>query len=287
MAEWATHLLNGLAFGMLLFIVASGLTLTFGLMRSVNLAHGSFYMLGGFLGLALLEGRVSNYFVALIVVGVTVGVLGMVIQRFLLERLHGEHFAQIVLTIGLSLVVADGSLWKWGGVPRIVPNPPVLSGSVSFLGITFPQYRLGLIVVGVAIAVLLGVLLERTRLGAMVRASVDNEEVARSMGINVPLLLMTVFGLGAALAAFAGLWGGAFTGIYVGVDFEMTLLAFIIVVLGGLGSLRGALIGSIYVGMVSEFGNWLFPELAQFTIYAPVALMLAIRPQGFLGRVEG
>lgn len=277
------HLLSGLGFGMLLFVVASGLTVSFGLMGSVNLAHGAFFMIGGYLGISILNST-GNYALALAVGVVVAGLGGMLVQKFLLQRIQGQHLPQIVLTIGVALIIQDAIQWRWSAQPLALPNPPLLSGTALLFGLPFPRYRLGLIVLGGLVALFLALVLERTRVGAMVRAAVDDQEMARAVGINVPLLLMLVFGLASALAAFAGLWGGAFTGLHIGLGFDMVLLAFIVIVLGGVGSLRGALLASLYVGLVNQFGTAFFPDLSQFAIYAPAALVLAVRPQGFFGR---
>jgi len=278
-----SHSLNGLAFGMLLFLVASGLTLSFGLMRLVNVAHGSLYLLGGYIALDVLR-RTHSYGVALLVAVGVVVVAGMLLER-LLSRLHGEDLPQIVLTIGVALIIGDLALWRYGGVPQLPPTPPYLSGSVHILGVVFPRYRLSLIVIGLLVAAGLGLLLQRTRLGATVRSAVDDQPIARAMGVRVPVLFVAVFAVSSALAAFAGVWGGAFTGTYPGVDFQVILLALVVVVVGGLGSLRGALLGAALIGLLNEFGQSYFTGYALFSVYAPVVVVLLLRPRGLFGRV--
>ncbi len=279
----APRVLNGLSFGALLFLVASGLTLTFGLMRTLNLAHGAFYLLGGYVALDLF-GRTGSYWASTGASLVLVGLVGLVFERFLLHRFVGRELPQIILTIGFAFLLSDQMLGHYGGAPQTPPRPPGLSGTFTVDVVTFPWYRLALI--GVALLVWLGLwlLVNRTRTGAMIRAAVDDQEMARAVGIRVPFIFMVVFAFGAALAAFAGIWGGAFTGLAPGTEFQILILAVVVVVVGGLGSVNGALLAAALVGLMDEFGKALFPELAFFTIFAPVAVLLAFRPRGLLGK---
>jgi branched-chain amino acid transport system permease protein len=277
-----SHVLNGLSFGALLFLLASGLTLTFGLLRSVNLAHGGFYLLGGYLGLDLAQ-RFGSYWLGLLFAVIAVGFVGLAVERGLLHRLRGQELPQIVLTIGVAFVISDQILAHYGGRPRTPPRPPGLEGVLTMGEVIFPWFRLALIAVALAVWAGFWLLLQRTRLGAMTRAAVDDGEMARGVGIPVPRVLGAMFALGAALAAFAGVWGGAFLGLAPGGEFNVLLLSLVVVVVGGLGSVNGALVGAGLVGLVNEFGRALFPELALFTIYAPVALLLAFRAQGLFG----
>lgn len=276
------HLLSGVSFGMLLFLVASGLTLSFGLMRVVNLAHGSFYLIGGYIGLEVLK-RIDSYPLAVLAAVAATALLGLALER-LIARLHGEELPQIVFTVGVAFIIGDLALITWGGVPQAPVYPPYLGGSLHLRGFVFPVYRLSLIVLGLTLAGGLAVLMERTRLGAMVRASVDDEAMARASGVPAPLLFALVFGGGAALAGFAGLWGGAFTGVYPGVDFSVVLLSLVVVVVGGLGSLRGAFLGCLVIGILNEFGQSYFATLSYFTLYLPVIIILLLRPRGLFGR---
>ena len=286
MTSALSHVLNGLSFGSLLFLVASGLTLTFGLMRTVNLAHGAFYALGGYLALEFLD-RFGNYWVALLLATLAAAALGVVFERGLLRHVQDAELPQVVLTIGVAFVIADQILSVFGGRPQSPPRPPGLDGVVQVAGVTFPVFRLVLIVVALGVWALLVALFQRTRTGAMVRAAVDDEQIARSVGIPVPRFFVAVFAVGSGLAAFAGVWGGAFTGLSPGTEFDILLLALIVVVGGGLGSVTGALVVGLLVGLLDEFGKVLFPGFALFTIYAPVALLLALRPAGLLGRRAG
>lgn len=277
------QLLNGLSFGMLLFLLAAGLSFTFGLMNIINLAHGSFYLVGAYVGLTVTQ-RTGNLLLAIVAAGVSVGILGVLMQRFLLRRLHREHLAQVLLTIGFVFILGDVSLLLWGGAPQIIDKPPPFESSIRVGELVFPSYRLLVIAAGAIMAALLWWLQDRTAMGANVRAAVDDEEMTGSIGVNVSRLMTSVFGLGAALAAFSGVLGGAAISIYPGFDLEVLLLALVVVIIGGLGSLKGALLAALLVGLLDNFGKALFPELALFTIFAPMAIILAIRPTGLFGR---
>lgn len=277
------RLLNGLSFGALLFLVASGLTLTFGLMRTLNLAHGAFYLLGGYLALDVLQ-RTGSYWAGLGAALIAVGLIGLIFERLLLHRFLGKELPQIIMTIGFAFFLSDLMLGYFGGAPRNPPRPPGLAGSFTFAGVTFPWFRLGLIFIALLVWFALWLLVNRTRTGAKIRAAVDDQDMARAVGIRVPVIFMTVFAFGSALAAFAGVWGGAFTGLEPGTEFQMLIMALVVVVVGGLGSVNGALLAAALVGLLDEFGKAYFPEFAMFTIFAPVALLLAFRPRGLLGK---
>jgi branched-chain amino acid transport system permease protein len=280
---WLIQTLNGISFGMLLFLLAAGLSLIFGLMRVLNLTHGSFYLLGGYVGLTILH--LSGSFVLAVLVGsLSIALLGVVMERFFLRRLHLQELPQALLTFGFLFIFSDLATVVWGTNPQTIPKPPLLSGALQLGGFFYPYYRLFIIGVGLIIAAALWWLQDGTRLGAMLRASVDDEEVARALGINVSLLFTLVFGFGAFLAALGGVMGGPIVGIYPGADFDVMLLGFVVVIIGGLGSLKGALIGGLAVGLLDNFGKAFFPELALFTIFAPMAVILALRPAGLFGR---
>ncbi|PYM14565.1 MAG: branched-chain amino acid ABC transporter permease [Candidatus Rokuibacteriota bacterium] len=282
MTFWTIQTLNGLSFGMLLFLLAAGLSLIFGLMRILNLAHGSYYVLGAYVALSVVQAT-GSLLLATIAGIAAVTVLGILMERLLLRRLPTEELPQALLTFGLLLIIGDLSLWIWGGTPQTLPRPEALSRSLRLGPLVFPSYRLFVIGVGAVVGVLLWVFQERTRLGAMIRAAIDDAEIARATGIDVSKLSTAVFALGAALAALGGIIGGPLLGVYPGADFEILLLAFVVVIIGGLGSLKGALFGGLVVGLLDNFGKALFPELAMFTIFAPMAIILAVRPTGLFG----
>jgi branched-chain amino acid transport system permease protein len=268
---------------MLLFLLAAGLTLTFGLLRIVNLTHGSFYLLGGYAGLAIFKAT-ESFLLAIVAGALLAGLLGIVIQRFLLSRYADKELAEVMLTFGCLFLLGDLALWYSGGAPRTLPTPPMFQGAVPILGSRFPLYRFVLIGAGILAAIFLWLLHERTQVGTMVRAAVDDAETARALGVSVPLLMTGVFGLGALLAGAAGVLGGPIVGMYPGADLDTMILAIVVVVLGGLGSLRGAFLAALIVGLLDTSGRTLFPELSRFAIFAPMALMLIVRPAGLLGR---
>jgi branched-chain amino acid transport system permease protein len=282
MTFWITQALNGVSFGMLLFLLAAGLSLIHGLMRILNLAHGSYYILGAYVGLTVVQ-LTGSFVLAAIAAIVVVTLIGIVMERVFLRRVPLEELPQALLTFGFLLIFADLSLWVWGGTPQTLPKPPLFSRSVWIGDVVFPSYRLFVLGTGIVVGVALWWLQERTRLGAMIRAAVDDAEMARGTGIDVSRLSTAVFALGAALAALGGIIGGAFVGVYPGADFEILLLAFVVVIIGGLGSLKGAFFGGLLIGLLDNFGKALFPELALFTIFAPMAFILAVRPTGLFG----
>jgi branched-chain amino acid transport system permease protein len=194
-----------------------------------------------------------------------------------------QELPQALLTFGLLLVVGDLCLWIWGGTPQTLPRPDALARSLRWGALVFPSYRLFLIGVGVAVGLLLWIVQERTRLGARVRAAMDDAEMAGATGIDVSRLSTAVFAVGALLAGLGGVLGAPLLGVYPGADFEVLLLAFVVVIVGGLGSLKGALAGALLVGLLDTFGKSLFPQLAMFTIFAPMAIILAVRPTGLFG----
>lgn len=282
MSTLIIHTLNGISFGMLLFLLASGLTLIFGLMRIMNLAHGGYYLLGVYIGFTVMK-HTGSYFLATLSAGLSIAVIGIFMERFFLRGLHRQVLAQCLLTIGFTFVFTAVELWIWGGIPCFISKPALFSSAVFVHGVGFPSYRLFVIVVGLLIALALWFLQEGTRIGARVRAAVDDEEMARGVGIDVNRIFLMVFGVGAFLAGVCGVLGGAFVGAVPGGDFEILLLTLIVIIVGGVGSLKGALIGSLIVGLIDNFGKVFFPELARFTIYAPMVIILVLKPSGLFG----
>jgi len=280
---WILQTFNGLTYGALLFLLASGLSLIFGVMRVVNMAHGSYFLLGGYIGLTVAL-RSKSFPLALVAGTVAIALLGIAMERLFLRRLRGQELGQVLMTVGFSLIFQDLALLIWGGDPYNLPVPAALSGALRVGGITFPIYRIFIMGVAVAVGLGLWLLLDQTRMGAMIRAAVDDGEMAQGVGINVPRISLVVFGLGAALAALGGVVGAGFLGVYPGADSEVLPYAFVVVIVGGLGSLPGAMAGSLIVGLLDNFGKALFPELAYFTLFAPMAVILALRPTGLFGR---
>ena len=281
---WIAQTFNGLSYGALLFLLASGLSLIFGVMRIVNLAHGSYFMLGGYVGLSTVW-RTGSFVAALLAGAVAVGLIGIGMERLFLRRLPGQTLGQVLMTIGFALIFQDVALLLWGGDPYTIPAPASLQGALRMGALSFPTYRIFIVAAAVGVGIALWLLLERTRVGAMIRAAVDDAEMARGIGINVAAVSLGVFAAGASLAALGGVIGGGFLGVYPGADFEVLPYAFVVVIVGGLGSLPGAMVGSLLVGLLDNFGKALFPELSYFTLFAPMALILALRPTGLFGRV--
>jgi len=282
MTLWLLLAVNSIAFGGLLFLLAAGFSLIFGLMRIPNLTHGSFFMLGAYLGVTFL-GKGANFWIAALLAAVAMAAIGGVIERFLLRRLAGQELAQVLVTLGLSFMVADLCLMEWGGDPMSIATPGALQGSLPLLTIRFPAYRLAIVVIAVVFAGALWLMLDKTRLGAMIRAGVDDAQMARVTGIRVSRLFTIIFCLGAALAGFAGVIGGPILSVYPGLDADMLPLALIVVILGGTGSLWGALLGSFLIGFIYNFGQALFPEAAYIILFLPMLVVLLVRPQGLFG----
>jgi branched-chain amino acid transport system permease protein len=286
MSFWLLLTVNSITFGGLLFLLSAGFSLIFGLMRIPNLTHGSMFMVGAYLGTSFLSGQLGftlNFWVATILGALEVAVLGAMMERLLLRRLAGQQLAQVLVTLGVSFMVADLCLMGWGGDPISVATPEGLGGFVRAGPAVFPLYRIAVIGIAVVVAVALWLMLERTRLGAMIRAGVDDPQMARVVGIRVSQLFTIVFGLGAGLAGFAGMIGGPILSVYPGLDQDMLPLALVVVILGGTGSLLGSFVGSIIVGFIYNFGQALLPELAYFVLFLPMVLVLVLRPQGLFG----
>lgn len=283
MSLWLVLAVNSVTLGGLLFLLSAGFSLIFGLMRIPNLTHGSFFMLGGYLAASLIEWGLG-FWPAALVSGLLVAALGGVVERLILRRLAGAELAQVLVTLGLSFMIADVCLKVWTGDPVRIDTPGGLRGATAVGGFAFPTYRLAISLIAVAFAVALWALLDRTRLGAMIRAGVDDPDMARVAGIRVSRLFTIVFCLGAWLAGFAGVIGGPILSVYPGLDQEMLPLALVVVILGGSGSLLGSLVGSFIVGFLYNFGQAMFPELAYVVLFLPMLLVLVVRPQGLFGR---
>lgn len=275
--------LNGFSFGSLLFLLASGLSLVYGVMKIVNIAHGSYYMIGAYVGLSVVL-RTHSFLLGALAGGMVVGVTGLLMERIFLKKFSLQALPQMMITLGFALVFRDLALLIWGGDPYMIPCPAVLTGSTRIYGVVFPIYRLFVIGVAAAVAVGLWLFNDKTLVGAKLRAAVDDHEMAGGVGLNVPLISGCMFGLGAFLAAFAGVMGGPILGVYPGMDFELLSLAFVVVIVGGRGSLKGSAVGGILVGLVDNFGKSLVPELSYFTLFAPMALIVAIKPTGLFGK---
>jgi branched-chain amino acid transport system permease protein len=266
-----------------LFILASGFTLGLGIMKIVNIAHGALYLLTAYIAWSVFQST-NNFLLAIVVCAAIGGILALALYAGLLQRLHQRPLAQILVTMGVTLIIAEfGVIW-WGGYPRTVERPGSLAGTAQLGSVTFPTYRLFMLAAAVLIGIALWILLERTRVGALVRASVDDEEMARGMGVNVGRLYFLVFGTTGILAGLAGAIGAPFLGAFQGAQFDVLLLALLVSVIGGLGSIPGAFIAALLIGILDTVGKSLFPELAHFTLFAPLLIILAFRPTGLFGK---
>lgn len=279
----AQQVLNGLSFGALLFLLASGLTLVFGLMRIVNMAHGAFYMLGGYIGVVIAT-LTGNLLVAVIAAILAVAVTAFLVEVVLLRFVRGQEMPEVLLTIGVSFVIADLCLAFFGGDPQNLPNTVRIPGALAVGEFIYPWYRIFVIGLAVAIGVALALVQNRTRVGAIVRAGVDDREIITAMGVNIRWVFTGMFIVGAALAAIGGTIGAGMQSILPGVQNEVLLYALVVIIIGGLGSVPGAAVGSALIGLIDAFAKAWIPELAYFTIFLPMALVLVFRPTGLFGK---
>ncbi|MCA1453600.1 branched-chain amino acid ABC transporter permease [Bradyrhizobium sp. BRP22] len=277
------QILNGLTFAALLFIVASGFTLIFGLLRIVNLAHGALYLIGGLAGYSVAEASGSAALGAVAAMAL-VALLGAVLERGLMRFVRGAELRQVLLTLGVAFILDDIALVIWGGDTFTVPVPAMLQGAMQIGGVFYPKFRIFVLALGVIVFAALWLLLNHTRLGALIRAGVDDPEMVEASGINIRRVFLGTFMLGCALAGLGGVIGGAFLTLYPTADAEILVFSLAVVIIGGRGSLVGAAVGALLVGLLNSIGRVMFPELAYFVIFGPMALLLAFRPLGLFGK---
>lgn len=277
---WAVQILNGLQLSMLLFLLSVGLTVIFGLMNFINLAHGSLYALGAFLGHSIAAAS-GSYWLAFVLAPLLVALTGALLYGSLISRFRfAGPLAQVLVTFGLIFVLLDVFRFVWGDYALGVAAPEALRGGVILGGQVYPLYRLFIIGLGLGVLALLWLALERTRIGAMIRAGVDNADMAACLGINVDRLFFAIFCLGCALAGLAGVVAAPVFSVSPGMGIEMLIPTLMVVVIGGLGSLKGAIAGSLLIGMLLTFGQVLAPQFASMLAYALLAVTLIVRPQG-------
>jgi branched-chain amino acid transport system permease protein len=341
---WIVQAFNGISYGALLFLIGSGLSLIFGVMRIVNLSHGAYFLWGGYIALSVIHFLTPYtsfaWAISLPVAALGVAAIGIAMERLFLRSeglafvrngvlalglgvlislaiargigfgwpqfiicaalatvacfavlnriaivpIDNDVLRQVLLTVGFAFLFQQAALDIWGGNNMDINPPPAFTQSIVVGGVYLPLYRVFMIAMAVVIGIALWLVMEKTRMGAAVRATVDDAQMARGVGIDTNKVSMFIFALGAFLAALGGVIGGAFLGIYPGLDFEMLPLAFAVVIIGGMGSLGGAAIGALAVGLADNFGKALFPEISYFTLYAPMVLILAIKPTGLFGR---
>ncbi len=276
-------LLNGLTFAALLFIVASGFTLIFGLLRIVNLAHGALYLFGGLVGYSASQAT-GSFLAGILAAMAASALLGIALDKGLLRFVRGVELRQVLLTLGVAFVLNDLALVIWGGDTLTVVMPEALAGAMEIGPVYYPKYRLFVLGLGILVFIALWLLLHRTRLGALIRAGVDDPETIEAMGVDIRRVFLGTFMLGAALAGLGGAVGGAFLTLYPSADAEILVFSLAVVIIGGRGSLAGAAVGALLVGLLNAFGQVMFPELAYFAIFGPMALLLAFRPLGLFGK---
>lgn len=284
MISFFQQVLNGLSFGGLLFLVASGFTLVFGLMRISNLAHGAFYLVGAYVAVFVVAAT-HNFWLGALSGAITAALLGLGLERGLLRRLRGQEMPEVLVTVGVSFVVADLVLAIFGGHPKsLMSGNGAPSGALTIGEFTYPRYRLFILGVTIVIGVAMFLAQKYTRVGAMVRAGVDDRETAAALGIRIDRVFTWVFVVGAALAGVAGTIGAGLLSLSPASGTEILLYAMVVVIVGGLGSIAGAAVGAVLIGLIDAFTKVLLPEFAYFTIFAPMALILVLRPQGLFGR---
>ena len=277
------QLVAGISLGMLLFIVSSGLTLLFGVTRVINFAHGSFFMVGAFFAWTI--SRTLNYWAALIIVPIVVGLAGGILEIILFRRIYrAEHLVQLLLTYALVFIIADFTKGVWGLMPKSSSAPEVLSGAFTAAGIVIPKYQIFLFVLGGGIMIGLWCFLNKTKTGKYIRAASEDAEMTASLGINVPRLFTLVFMIGTWLAALGGVVSTPLITIILGVDMDIIIQCFIVVIIGGMGSIGGAVLGALAIGIINSFGYLISPRFIIILIYALMAIVLIVRPRGFLGK---
>jgi len=285
MSLYLLQIFNGVGIGMLYFLIAVGLSIIFGLLRFVNFAHGAFFMVGAYLAYAVSVSLGMGFWSALAAVPALVFVLAVALERVLLRRAYRlSHMAQILLTFGLSMILQELAIVIWGTDGLHMPTPDALGGVVEWGGFIYPKYRLFVMAFTAALAALLWWLLEGTRLGAVVRAGSEFGDMTALLGHDIPRVFMLVFGLGAALAALAGVLAAPIRGVEPFMGLDGLSIAFVVVVIGGMGSFAGALVGGLLVGVLQSVLSSVWPEMARPVIYLCMALVLLTRPYGLFGR---
>ncbi len=277
-----TNILNGISYAFILFLLASGLSLIFGVMGILNLAHGALYMIGAYFGLTAVS-QWGSFSLAAILAAVGVGLVGFFLERTFLKRLYKKLNEQALLTLGIVYIAANAVLWIWGPMPKIGQPPAFLSGSITIGELMFPHYRLAIILVGLAVFFVLWWLQDKTRIGARIRAGMEDKEMTIGLGVNYGVISSAIFIVGAVMGGLAGFLGTPIVGAYPDISMPILLLAMIVVVVGGLGSAQGALLGSLIIGIVDTFGKFIFPDFAMFTVYLIFIVVLLVKPTGLLG----
>jgi len=286
MSDFPVFFLHGLAYAGLLFLVSAGLTLVFGMMNVLNFAHAAMYMLGAYFSYTMLQAT-DQFWLSLMVCPILLFAVGALIERFLLRRVHVYgHLHELLLTFGLAYIITEVVKWVWGNFPLAVNIGGFLGDTVEIIGITYPVYRIFIFVCAVFVGTLMALILYKTRLGIILRAAVNDSEMVNALGFNVPLVFMGVFAFGAALSGFAGVIAGPLLSTYPGMAHEILIDAFVVIVVGGFGSLGGAVIASLLIGELQSFGVLLFPKLSVALVYLLMAAVLIVKPSGLFGEKQ-
>ena len=284
MAVYVICLLNGISFGCILFLLASGLSLTLGLMGLLNLAHGALYMIGAYIGWTVAVHWGLGFITAAVAAGAVSGVIGLIMERGFLRHLNKMPNEQVLLTIGFVYIITNACLWIWGSIAKPPFSAEFLSGAFTIVGWPYPYSRVAIIILGIVAGIALWWLQAKTRIGAIIRAGMDDKELTKGLGINLELTAAALFFVGAFLAGFAGVIGAQLIGANLGLGLDILLLALIVVVIGGMGSVTGSFLGALMIGVVDAFGKIFIPEMAMFTLYFLMVIVLIVKPTGLLGR---
>lgn len=283
---YVSQAIHGLAYGMLLFLVASGLTMIFGMMGILNLAHASFYMLAGYFCYTVIN-LTGNFWLSLLIAPVVAGIAGVLVERFLLRKVHVQgHLAELLLTVGLMMVILETVKAGWGTESLMIRMPKPVDGLVTVAGLNYPIYRLFIIGLSSAILGIMALILFKTRLGKIVRAAVSDADMVSALGINTPLVFMLVFGIGTWMAGVAGVAAAPLLTVFPGMADQMGMDAFVVVVVGGFGSLIGAFVVALFLGELNAYGIQFIPRLAPVLMFAFMAIVLSFRPMGLFGERE-
>jgi branched-chain amino acid transport system permease protein len=287
MSEFPVFFLHGLAYAGLLFLVSAGLTLVFGMMNVLNFAHAAMYMLGAYFSYSIMMRSTGKFWLSLMICPVILFIIGALIERFLLRRVHKfGHVQELLLTFGLAYIITELVKWFWGNYPLAVNIGGVLGSTIPIFGITYPVYRIFIFLSAIFVGTVMALILYKTRLGIILRAAVNDSEMANTLGVNVPLVFMGVFAFGAALSGFAGVIAGPLLSTFPGMAQEILIDAFVVIVVGGFGSLGGAVVASLLIGELQSFGVLLFPKLSIALIYLLMAVVLIIKPSGLFGEEQ-
>ncbi len=284
MSDVPVFFLHGLAYAGLLFLVSAGLTLVFGMMNVLNFAHAAMYMLGAYFSYSIMMHSAGRFWLSLLICPVILFVIGALTERFLLRRVHKfGHVQELLLTFGLAYIITELVKWYWGNYPLAVNIGGGLGSTVPIFGITYPVYRIFIFLSAIFVGTVMALILYKTRLGIILRAAVNDSEMANTLGVNVPLVFMGVFAFGAALSGFAGVIAGPLLSTFPGMAQEILIDAFVVIVVGGFGSLGGAVVASLLIGELQSFGVLLFPKLSIALVYLLMAVVLIIKPSGLFG----